>query len=126
MENAEIKILREKMPINDVKKMAAFKMLEKDSLFYMANLSPEIGRIFRAHDSGKKEIADQARDRALSVIDSVLKFPDVPPAGREEWSVIRNFILGYDKLDSYSRTILEKFGLPFSMKFMSKYNFNKA
>ncbi len=88
----------------------------------MANLDPEVGRIFRAHDAGKKEVADQARDRALKVVDSVLASPEIKPAGREEWSVVRNLILGYDKLDAYSRTVLEKFGLPFSLKFMRQYS----
>lgn len=95
--------------------------MEKNSLFYMANLYPEIGRLFSFFDSGKTEAASNAQNRALGIVDNILNFKDVKPAGREEWSVIKNFILGYDKLDKYERTILEKYAEPFSYKFMIKY-----
>jgi len=87
----------------------------------MANLYPEIGRMFSFYDSGKKEALDNAKIRALNIVDTILSFKDIKPAGREEWSVIKNFILGLDKLDSYERTILEKYAEPFSFKFMNQY-----
>src|SRR3989338_5867861 len=96
-------------------------MIEKDSLFYMANLYPEIGRLFSFFDSGKIEAAENAKNRALSIVDKILFFKDIKPAGREEWSVIKNFILGYNKLDPFERIILEKYAEPFSYKFMLKY-----
>ena len=95
--------------------------MEKNALFYMANLYPEIGRLFSFHDSGKVEAANNAKNRALDIVDTILSFKDIIPAGREEWSVIKNFILGYDKLDTYERSILEKYAEPFSYKFMLKY-----
>ena len=95
--------------------------MEKDSLFYMANLYPEIGRLFSFFDSNKIEAANNAKVRGINIIDNILSFKDVKPAGREEWSVIKNFILGYDKLDKYERNILEKYAEPFSYKFMKKY-----
>lgn len=95
--------------------------MEKNSLFYMANLYPEIGRMFSYFDSGKKEATENAKTRALSIVDTILSFKDIKPAGREEWSVIKNFILGYDKLDSYERIILEKYAEPFSFKLMNQY-----
>ncbi|MEN9582230.1 MAG: hypothetical protein RL641_184 [Candidatus Parcubacteria bacterium] len=101
-------------------------MIEKNALFYMANLYPEIGRLFSAFDSGKKEVADLAKDRALKVVDSVLAAPDVSKAGREEWSTVRNLIEGYAVLDVYSRQVLEKFGQPFSEKFMKQYSAGMA
>lgn len=96
--------------------------MKKDSLFYMANLYPEIGRLFSFYDSGKNEAANNAQIRALSIIDNILSFKDIKPGGREEWSVIKNFILGFDKLDTYERSILEKYAEPFSYKFMLKYS----
>ena len=96
--------------------------MEKDSLFYMANLYPEIGRLFSFFDSNKIKAANNAQIRALNIIDQILSFKDIKPAGREEWNVIKNFILGYDKLDTYERGILEKYAEPFSYKFMLKYN----
>ena len=84
----------------------------------MANLYPEIGRLFSFFDSGKIEAAHNAQIRSLSIIDKILSFKDIKPAGREEWSVIKNFVLGYDKLDPYERDILEKYAEPFSSKFM--------
>ena len=95
--------------------------MEKNSLFYMANLYPEIGRLFSFFDSGKVEAANNAKTRALKVVDSILSFRDIKPAGREEWAVIKNLILGYDKLDSFERSILEKYAEPFSYKFMNQY-----
>jgi uncharacterized protein YktA (UPF0223 family) len=95
--------------------------MEKNSLFYMANLSPEIGRMFSFLDSGKIEAAQNAQIRSLDIINKILSFRDIIPAGREEWSVIKNFILGYDKLDTYERSILEKYAMPFSYKFMRQY-----
>ncbi|OGI59471.1 hypothetical protein A3C60_01500 [Candidatus Nomurabacteria bacterium RIFCSPHIGHO2_02_FULL_37_45] len=96
-------------------------MIEKNSLFYMANLYPEIGRLFSFLDSNKMEAADNAKIRALKIVDHILSFKDIKPAGREEWSVIKNFILGYNKLDPFERIILEKYAEPFSYKFMLKY-----
>jgi len=92
--------------------------MEKNSLFYMANLYPEIGRLFSFLDSNKIQAAENAKIRALEIVDKILSFRDIKPAGREEWSVIKNLILGYDKLNSYERAILEKYAEPFSYKFM--------
>lgn len=99
-------------------------MLEKNALFYMANMYPEIGRMFRAHTSGKKDIADQARDRALTIANEILAARDIKPAGREEWFVIKNMLLGYELLDDFERTILERYAEPFSYKFMGQYTGN--
>jgi hypothetical protein len=96
-------------------------MLEKNALFYMANMYPEIGRIFRAHDQHKKEIADQARDRALQIADMILAQKDLKPAGREEWFTVRNMIAGYDQLDPFEQNILKRYAEPFSYKFMNQY-----
>jgi len=87
----------------------------------MANLYPEIGRLFSFFDSNKIEAADNAKMRSLNIVDKILSFKDIKPAGREEWGVIKNFILGYDKLDAYERSILEKYAEPFSYKFISQY-----
>lgn len=96
--------------------------MEKNSLFFMANLYPEVGRMFSYLDTNKIEAALNAQNRALSIVDKILSFRDIKPAGREEWSVIKNFILGYDKLDPYERNILEKYAEPFSYKLMNAYN----
>jgi len=114
--DAKIMVLDHKISTEEV------KMIEKNSLFYMANLYPEIGRLFSFLDSNKTEAANNAKMRALSIIDQILTFKDIKPAGREEWSVIKNFILGYDKLDKYERMILEKYAEPFSYKFMSQFS----
>ena len=96
-------------------------MIKKNSLFYMANLYPEIGRMLSFYDSGKIEAAENAKMRALGITDTILSFRDIKPAGREEWNVIKNFILGYEKLDPFERTILEKYAEPFSYKYMNQY-----
>ncbi len=95
--------------------------MKKDPLFYMANLYPEIGRLLSFHDRGMVEAADNAKDRVLDIIDTILSFRDIIPGGREEWSVLKNFILGYKVLDPYERKILEKYTEPFAYKLMSQY-----
>jgi hypothetical protein len=77
--------------------------------------------MFSFYNSDKKEAGDNAKKRALNIVDTILTFRDIKPAGREEWSVIKNFILGFDKLDSFEKTILEKYSEPFSYKFMNQY-----
>ena len=116
-----MKVLYKKQLRLFVLSLLLHNMIKKDSYFYMANLDPEIARMFRALDAGKKENADMFRDKSLQIVDAVLASPEVKSSGREEWGVVRNLILGYDNLDSYSRKVLEKFGLPFSMKFMSQF-----
>lgn len=96
-------------------------MIEKNSLFYMANLYPEIGRMFSFYDSGKIEASQNAQKRSLDIVEKILSFKDIKPAGREEWNVVRNFISAYDKLDTYERNVLEKYAQPFSYKFMRAY-----
>ena len=96
--------------------------MEKNSLFYMANLYPEIGRMYSFLDKELLEASQNAQKRALDITDHILSFKDIIPAGREEWGVIKNFILGYDKLDNYEREILEKYAEPFSYKFMNQYS----
>lgn len=96
--------------------------MEKNSLFYMANLYPEIGRMYSFYDSGKLEASENAQKRSIGIVDTILNFRDIKPAGREEWNVIKNFILGYKVLDSYERKILEKYSEPFSYKFMNQYS----
>ena len=95
--------------------------MEKTSLFYMANLYPEIGRMLSFFDQGKLEASSNAQKRALGIVEHIFSFDDIKPAGREEWNVIYNFILGYTKLDSYERQILEKYAEPFSYKFLKQY-----
>ncbi len=96
--------------------------MKKDSLFYMANLYPEIRRMFSFLDSGKIEAAQNAQIRSLDIVNKILNFRDIIPAGREEWNVVKNFILGFDKLDKYERIVLEKYAEPFSYKFMNNYS----
>ena len=43
--------------------------MEKNSLFYMANLYPEIGRLFSFFDSGKVEATLNAQKRSLDIVD---------------------------------------------------------
>lgn len=97
--------------------------MQKNSLFYMANLYPEIGRLLSFFDSNKMEAAHNAQIRALGIVDKILSFKgEIKPAGREEWNVIKNFILGFETLDEYERNILEKYAQPFSYKFMKAYS----
>ena len=105
---------------NKIKEVSSRKDFKKDSLFYMANAYPEISRMLSFYDSGKIEAAENAQKRSLGIIDTILSFKDILPAGREEWSVIKNFVLGYKVLDPYEKKILQNYAYPFSYKFMSQ------
>lgn len=93
-------------------------MFEKNTLFYTANVEPEIARMFKAHDQGNTDVALKFKTRTLDMITKILSLGEVNTAGREEWFAIQNLVMGYDKLDSFSRRILLSFGKPFSEKFM--------
>ena len=93
-------------------------MFEKNTLFYAANVEPEIARMLKAHDQGNTDAALKFKTRTLDMISKILSLREISPAGREEWFAIQNLVMGYDKLDSFSRHILLSFGRPFSEKFM--------
>ena len=93
-------------------------MPPKNTLFYAANLEPEIARMFRAHDEGKYDEAEKFKERSLDMVSKILSLNEINGAGREEWLVIRNMIEGYDKLDKASREIILSYGKPFSEKLM--------
>lgn len=93
-------------------------MFEKNTLFYAANIEPEVARMFKAHDQGNTAVALKFKVRTLDMIAKILSMGEINAAGREEWFAIQNLVIGYDKLDSFSRKVLLSFGKPFSEKFM--------
>jgi hypothetical protein len=96
-------------------------MFEKNSLFYAANIEPEITRMFRAYDNTKYDEAEMFKNKSLEIISNILSAKDISTAGREEWFAIRNLIDGYRDLDQTSKQILLSFGKPFSQKFMNEF-----
>lgn len=97
-------------------------MFEKNTLFYAANVEPEIARMFKAHDHGNSEVALKFQSRTLDMVSKILSLGETSPAGREEWFAVKNLVLGYDKLDPFSRQVLLGFGRPFSEKFMRQFS----
>ena len=95
-------------------------MFEKNTLFYAANIEPEIARMFKAHDQGNLDVALKFKARTLDMISKILSLHEISSAGREEWFAVQNLVMGYDKLDSFSRKVLLSFGKPFSEKFMHR------
>lgn len=93
-------------------------MFEKNTLYYAANVEPEIARMFKAHDQGNTATALKFKARTLDMISKILSLHETSGAGREEWFAVQNLVMGYDKLDSFSRRVLLLFGKPFSEKFM--------
>lgn len=90
----------------------------------MANLHPEIGRMYSYLDSNKTEASKNAQKRALDIVEKILSFEDIKPAGKKEWNMIKNFILNYQSIDLFERKILERYAEPFSYKFMNQYSLN--
>lgn len=97
-------------------------MFEKNTLFYAANVEPEIARMFKAHDQGNTDSALKFKTRTLDMVSKILSLREISPAGREEWFVVQNLVLGFDKLDSFSRQVLLSFGKPFSEKFTRQFS----
>lgn len=95
--------------------------MQKTALFYMANAYPEIGRMADFYNNGNIEAAHNAKMRAERVVNDILNAEDISPAGREEWSTIKNLIMGYEHLGDYEKKVLEKYAEPFSFKFMNSY-----
>lgn len=95
-------------------------MFEKNTLFYAANVEPEIARMFKAHDQGNTDAALKFKTRTLDMTAKILSLREISAAGREEWLAVQNLVAGYDKLDPFSRHVLLSFGKPFSEKFMRK------
>ena len=87
----------------------------------MANLHPELGRMASFFETGKLEAGHNSRVRALGIVDNILASGEINSAGREEWNVIKNFILGFEHLDGYEKKILSKYAEPFAFKFMNSY-----
>lgn len=96
-------------------------MFEKNTLFYAANIEPEIARMFKAHDQGNTDATLKFKTRTLDMITKILSLGEVSTAGREEWFTVQNLVAGYDKLDPFSRHVLLSFGKPFSEKFMRQF-----
>lgn len=96
-------------------------MFEKNTLFYAANVEPEIARMFKAHDQGNHEVAEKFKARTVDMISKILSLHELSSAGREEWFVVRNLVIGYNKLDPFSRRVVLSFGKPFSEKFMRSF-----
>ena len=95
--------------------------MQKDALFYMANLHPEIERMFSFYKEGKIEASQNAKKRALGILEHIMGSEEIKPAGREEWNVIKNFILGFENLNDYEQKILSRYAEPFASKFMNNY-----
>jgi hypothetical protein len=96
-------------------------MFEKNTLFYAANVEPEIARMFTAFDNGDVNSAEKFKLRTIDMINEILSKKEISSAGLEEWFTIRNMVMGYNKLDDFSRKVVLLFGKPFSEKFMSRF-----
>lgn len=96
-------------------------MFEKNTLFYAANVEPEIARMFKAFDSGNGESAEKFKNKTIIMIDTILDLNEISQAGREEWFTMRNLVQGYEHLDSFSRKVVSEFGKPFSQKFARQF-----
>ncbi len=93
-------------------------MFEKNSLFYAANVEPEVARMARALEQGNRAAAEKFRLRVLAMVDEILARREFAAAGREEWYLFRNLVLGYETLDRLAQKAVLAFGKPFSEKFM--------
>ena len=72
--------------------------MKKIHFLYGEFVSRNRGECFHIMILVKKKSYRKCKNRALGMVDVILSFKDIKPAGREEWYVVKNFILGYDKL----------------------------
>lgn len=86
----------------------------------MANAHPEIGRLLDFHKSGKKDAAENAKVRAVGIVDEILGL-EISLAGRTEWAQVKVMIENYENLGEFEVEILQRYAEPFAMKFMNSY-----
>jgi len=95
--------------------------MKQNGDFYMANVYPEVGRLFEYHKNGDEVGASRSYERALKVVGSVLSSCDVPTYGKEEWWTLRNLISSYKVVTEQEKNIIFSFVEPFSCRFMKNY-----
>ncbi|MEK9182202.1 MAG: hypothetical protein AAB781_01275 [Patescibacteria group bacterium] len=65
--------------------------MERTPLFYLANLGSEVNRIFTLKEKGLTKESEAAYARAISIIDKLLKHPDLE--GRaEEIKILKDYL----------------------------------
>lgn len=93
---------------------------KRSALFYMANFEPEVARMIKSFEWHKKEQAEVFRTKTLAILKNIITAPETSAPAREEWTVIKNLVDGYEKLPLSKKKILANFGKPFSFKLASK------
>ena len=92
---------------------------ERTSLFFMANLSSEVSRIFSAKENGDLKILQMAMAKAKSIISELKKLPDTK--NNREIDILADVIddLG-QKNQKYqvSQEYLKSYFYPFAMRLM--------
>lgn len=85
--------------------------------FYIANLSPELGRMrtFRARGNATQFTTSQ--QRTLSIIDSILQ-STIGEGGKKEFALIRALIENANSLDDDFFISLELYCQPFAETFL--------
>lgn len=95
--------------------------MERTPLFYLANLGSEINRIFTLKEKGLLKEAEEARARALAIIEKLEAHPDL--AGRTaEIDIIKNYLdqsLEKERLVS-SKKEWQAYFSPYAMRLFSE------
>jgi hypothetical protein len=86
-------------------------------LYHAANFEPEVARFARAHAHKDGATVEVFKRKTLDILARILAAADISAAGREEWGAIRRLVETYEQCDTYTQSIVLKFGAPFSMRF---------
>jgi hypothetical protein len=89
---------------------------KRSVLFYMANFEPEVARMIKSFETDEKEQAELFRAKTLVILKNIITAPDISIPAREEWTVIKNLVDGFENLSPFKKNILANFGKPFSFQ----------
>lgn len=92
------------------------------ALFYMANFEPEVARMIKSFETGERERAELFRTKTLVILKNIITAHSATAPAREEWTVIKNLVDGYENLSSFEKIVLANFGKPFSLKLAEQMN----
>ena len=94
-------------------------MKNKKSLFYLANLGPEIARMFSFMKGGKEAYSISSKNNAIAIIDKVLDLEKSEGANYELSKLKTLIIEEQEKKDFTFESQLVRYCVPFGEQFVN-------
>lgn len=91
--------------------------MQKNYLFYLANLAPELGRISHFYEQGKGDEGSRAQSRAVDIITSALSDTQLSPSGRAELTQLQHLVAAAHALPTSFSSACTRYALVFAERF---------